>query len=110
MQLLFSYGTLQMEKVQEDTFGRLLQGSSDTLSGYKLEYVTITDAGVLRKSGIAQHPILFATGDPGDTVDGSVFELTDEELAQADAYEVDDYRRISVLLNSGTKAWVYVKK
>lgn len=110
MQLLFSYGTLQIEKVQEDTFGRLLQGISDTLSGYKLEYITITDAAVLGRSNTAQHPILVETGNTVDTIAGMVFEVTEAELAQADDYEVDDYKRISVLLNSGTKAWVYVKK
>lgn len=34
MEKLFSYGTLQLEQVQLDTFGRLLEGQADTLQGY----------------------------------------------------------------------------
>ena len=33
---LFSYGTLQKEKVQIDLFGRILAGSADILRGYKI--------------------------------------------------------------------------
>ena len=38
-----------------------------------------------------------------------VFEITEAELAGADAYEVSDYKRILVRLKSGVEAWVYVK-
>jgi hypothetical protein len=37
-----------------------------------------------------------------------VFALSEIELAPADQYEVDDYRRISVPLRSGATAWAYV--
>jgi len=38
-----------------------------------------------------------------------VFEITPEELAQADLYEVDDYKRVKCRLKSGIDAWVYVQ-
>ena len=38
--------------------------------------------------------------------DGMVFAISEAELAAADGYEVDDYRRISVPLRSGATAWV----
>lgn len=41
-------------------------------------------------------------------VAGIVFEVTDEELAQSDAYEPAGYTRISTVLASGRVAWVYV--
>ncbi len=104
---LFSYGTLQLEKVQLESFGRLLEGSKDVLSGYKTEQVEITDPIVLAKSEQKYHPIL-VKGKSLDTVIGTVFKISEEELAQADVYEVDDYKRISVELNSGIKAYVYV--
>ena len=47
---LFSYGTLQLERVQLETFGRLLHGSKDVLPGFKMESVEITDAEVLAKA------------------------------------------------------------
>ena len=37
-----------------------------------------------------------------------VFEITDAELAHADAYEVAAYVRVKAPLASGLEAWVYV--
>jgi hypothetical protein len=42
-------------------------------------------------------------------VPGTVFEITDSELAMADKYEVKAYRRVSARLASGRDAWVYVE-
>jgi hypothetical protein len=36
MPLLFSYGTLQEQAVQQSTFGRLLKGQEDELPGFEL--------------------------------------------------------------------------
>lgn len=105
---LFSYGTLQQENVQQDTFGRLLAGHQTILAGYKLSWVEITDEKVLASSGVNQHPIISFTGDTNDAIEGTVFKITADELKQADEYEVDDYKRISVKLQSGENAWVYI--
>lgn len=107
---LFSYGTLQQENVQLATFGRLLSGAPDALVGFKQELVEITDSDVLAKSGERFHPIVVRSGDEDDRVAGTVFEITPEELAAADAYEVSDYERVSAQLASGLTAWVYVKR
>ncbi len=107
--LLFSYGTLQMESVQLSSFGRVLAGSRDAMPGFKKSLVEITDPDVLATSGERFHPIVVPTDDPGEKVDGMVFEITTAELAAADRYEVSDYKRVEVVLCSGLKAWVYVK-
>jgi Gamma-glutamyl cyclotransferase, AIG2-like len=107
-QLLFSYGTLRQRDVQLATFGRELEGYVDAIIGYDLDYVTITDPHVIATSGSDRHPILRPTDRAGAHVDGTVFTISDAELAAADDYEVDDYRRISVPLRSGPRAWVYV--
>ena len=107
-ELLFSYGTLQQPEVQRATFGRDVPGHRDAIVGYDLDYVTITDPHVLATSGSDRHPILRPTDRADAHVDGMVFALSDAELAAADAYEVDDYRRIAVPLRSGATAWVYV--
>lgn len=107
MPRLFSYGTLQQEGVQLANFGRKLSGSKDVLQGYVVGEIEITDERVLRESGQAMHPILRFTGNQSDEVEGTVFEITDAELAQADDYEVDDYIRVSAKLKSGTDAWIY---
>jgi gamma-glutamylcyclotransferase (GGCT)/AIG2-like uncharacterized protein YtfP len=105
---LFSYGTLRQEAVQLATFGRRLGGTDDILPGHALSMVEITDPDVIAKSGSNSHPILRRGADPADEVPGMVFELTDDELAAADRYEVSDYRRVAVRLKSGLEAWVYV--
>lgn len=107
---LFSYGTLQKETVQLETFGRLLKGHKDILLGYKLTSIEITDPEVLRKSKQKFHPILEFTGDNAHQVDGVLLEVTNEEILNADKYEVDDYKRILVDLKSGKQGYVYVKK
>lgn len=107
-ELLFSYGTLQQPEVQLATFGRELTGHRDAIVGYDLDYVTITDLHVVATSGSDRHPILRLTGRADANVDGMVFAISEAELAAADEYEVDDYRRISVPLRSGATAWVYV--
>ncbi len=106
---LFSYGTLQLENVQRETFGRLLKGAPDALVGFKQEFVEITDPDVLAKSGERFHPIVLRSGDSADRVPGTVFEITPAELAAADEYEVSDYERVEAQLASGSTAWVYVK-
>lgn len=105
---LFSYGTLQYESVQLANFGRKLVGVPDTLLGFKLSMLRISDAQVIATSGEAEHPVVIYTGDKADRVDGVVFEVSGDELQEADAYEDGDYKRIGIQLASGTLAWVYV--
>ncbi|MFG1997475.1 gamma-glutamylcyclotransferase family protein [Actinoplanes sp. NPDC048988] len=108
MPLLFSYGTLRDPAVQRSTFGRELNGRGARVTGFRLESVEITDPHVLKVSGETHHPILVATGDPADGVDGAVFEVTEAELQRSDDYEVDDYQRVAAPLATGESAWVYV--
>jgi gamma-glutamylcyclotransferase (GGCT)/AIG2-like uncharacterized protein YtfP len=106
--LLFSYGTLRQKDVQLATFGRELAGTPDTLPGFSISMVAITDPEVVATSGKSEHPIVRRTGNPSDRISGTVFEITPEELAHADRYEVDDYKRVEVELGSGKRAFVYV--
>lgn len=105
---LFAYGTLQQREVQLANYGRPLDGIPDTLGGYRLEPLTITDPEVVRLSGKSVHQIARHSGHPADRIQGMVFELTEAELAATDAYEVDVYGRVEVTLESGTPAFVYV--
>ncbi|PZX93129.1 gamma-glutamylcyclotransferase [Flavobacterium aquariorum] len=110
MPLLFSYGTLQKEQVQIETFGRLLKGEKDSLMGYELKMMEITDPEVLRKSRQKFHPIIEFSGNKNNEVEGMLFEVTDEEITNADDYEVDDYKRIETSFKSGKVGFIYVKK
>ena len=108
MPLLFSYGTLQQENVQLANFGRVLEGRPDELVGYARELIRIDNPDVTAKSGRSHHPIVVHTGWGEDRVKGTVYEITDDDLDSADAYEVDAYRRVLAPLASGLRAWVYV--
>ena len=100
MPLLFSYGTLQQEDVQLSTFGRRLRGNHDVLPGYERSSITIDGASYFTLSP-----------NVNDRVAGVVLEVTDAELAKADEYEGDFYyARVLVTLESGKKAWVYVRR
>ncbi len=108
MQKLFSYGTLQYESVQLETFGRRLEGHADILTGYRLDTLEIKDPKVIALSGETVHKVLRYTGNVEDQVPGKVFTLTQEEIDLSDEYEVDDYKRVLATLQSGMDAWVYV--
>lgn len=99
MPLVFSYGSLQDERVQIATFGRRLWGEADSLPGHARRAVPVADA---------RREIATVVLDEGD-VAGLRVELDEAELARADRYEArDGYRRIAVTLASGRRAWVYV--
>lgn len=107
--LLFSYGTLQIPRVQKANFGRFLNGKNAEVYCFKLYYLTIVDTEVLAISEQESHPIAVYTNDPNDCIRGMVFEITEEELMQADLYEVKAYKRVEVLLNTKERAWMYIK-
>lgn len=109
-QNLFAYGTLQSEVIQLATFGRRLEGTEDALVGYRLEIIRIEDEEFVAASGTADHRNLEFTGDPADSVAGTVFKVSQSELEQSDAYEPEGYKRMLVQLRSGMKAWVYLQQ
>ena len=109
MPFVFSYGTLQQETVQLSTFGRLLQGQKDELPGFEQSSVSIEDPQVVATTGRTHHANATFNGRNDSRVSGTVFEITDAELAAADQYEqLAAYKRIAAMLASGKQAWVYV--
>lgn len=104
---IFSYGTLRQSNVQLALYGREVQTVPDSLPGWRLEWIQITDPAVIEASGSETHPIL-RKGKPTDGVSGAYLELNDTELAATDKYEVSDYVRREVKLQSGVTAFAYV--
>jgi len=99
---LFSYGTLQYKDLQIATFGHELRGREDSLPGYAR---TITETG-----GVLYFNVKPGSS-PEDSVSGTVFEITEQELTAADGYEKErEYRRMLVTLRSGVQAWVYYRE
>lgn len=109
MPLLFSYGTLQRDDIQLATFGRRLNGQPDELVGYAPSLVKIDDAGMAARLGKSHHANVTETANRESRAPGTVFEVTDAELASCDGYEAPfDYVRVVARLASGQEAWVYV--
>jgi gamma-glutamylcyclotransferase (GGCT)/AIG2-like uncharacterized protein YtfP len=104
---VFSYGTLRQENVQIALYGRKVETTDDSLPGWRLDWIQVTDPEVIAASGSDSHPIL-RRGEQTDSVAGAYLELSDEELTATDQYEVDDYTRLLVTLASGVQAFVYV--
>jgi hypothetical protein len=107
MPLLFSYGTLQEPAVQRSTFGRLLQGEPDHLVGFEQSVLEVEDPEFAASSGKAYHAVVRFNGRADSLVSGTLFQLTESELASADAYEPVEYKRVLGTLASGKRAWVY---
>lgn len=107
MPLLFSYGTLQQPAVQMATFGRLLEGQPDELIGFEQSLLRVDDPRFTATSARTHYPIVKFDGNRESRVTGTVFELSERELANADQYEPAGYQRVSAMLASGRQAWVY---
>jgi gamma-glutamylcyclotransferase (GGCT)/AIG2-like uncharacterized protein YtfP len=105
---IFSYGTLQQERTQVALFGRVLPGAGDTLTGYKIATIEITDKAFLSKGEDKYQRTLVPSDDKNDTIKGTVLEVSGEELLVADTYEPVNYKRIKVKLASGKEAWIYI--
>jgi len=106
--LIFSYGTLQMEKVQHALFGRTIAMRDDVLLGWRSVALPIQDPDALDYSGLSVHQALVAA-EPDAAIPGKTLEIEESDWPALDAYEGDLYTRIQVTLASGNAAWVYVK-
>lgn len=104
MENLFSYGTLQQENIQLESFDRVLDGTLDVLQGYQPEELEITDEFVLETSQKKSHPIIFSSNSLQDEINGTIFKITSSELLHA------DYKRAEVTLKSGIRCWAYIGK
>jgi Gamma-glutamyl cyclotransferase, AIG2-like len=105
---LFSYGTLQEEEVQFALFGRSLTGFSDMLIGYEISPIEITDEAFLSRGEETEQLTLVPSRDKQGKIEGTVFEVSEDELFLAEKYEPHNYKRIKVRLESGKQAWVYL--
>jgi gamma-glutamylcyclotransferase (GGCT)/AIG2-like uncharacterized protein YtfP len=98
MENLFAYGTLMLSNIQQELFGRELEGESDILNNYIKNEITIDNE-------------VYSCVDEsaGNNTHGVLYQVTPEELGQADKYEGIEYKRIKIVLARGLEAWVYVR-
>ena len=104
MENLFAYGTLKDKRIQETIFGKILNGTPDSVSGYTTKEIKIEE-----EFGVTPYPIIVASENPEDVVSGILFQLTEFQLEQADIYEGMHYKRIKLELESGEIAWTYLR-
>ena len=102
MEKLFAYASLKNEDHQKDLFGRILEGTPETLVGYILKEIQIEE-----EFGLVYYPIINETNKQEDTISGMLYEVTKQELSQVDRYEGLHYKRVEVQLQSNQKAWAY---
>jgi gamma-glutamylcyclotransferase (GGCT)/AIG2-like uncharacterized protein YtfP len=94
---LFVYGTLLDPEIQLSVFGRVIEGRSDQLIGYK----------VVKKTFLSgKYPAVVSNR--SSITEGKVLTVTEDELNSADRYEGDEYTRGEVQLESGCLAWIYI--
>lgn len=95
--LLFAYGTLREEKIRFAITGKKSFTLTDRIVGFELSEV---------REGEISYPALV----PGEnTIEGLVFEVTDEDLVHLDAYEGPEYKRLRLVSQTGLLVWVYLK-
>jgi len=105
--LLFVYGTLQDESVQQRLFARAPIQRADAIAGHRRRAIPVPDASVAARIGSPHYVDLEPHAH--ERVEGRVLELDGRELALLDAYErADRYVRVAVTLASGVRAWAYV--
>ncbi len=97
MPAVFAYGTLRDPEVQRQLLGREVPAEPDRLFGHRTGTIII---------GGETYPL--AVPDPGSTINGSVLDVTPEELRKMDEYETSAYERRELPLESGRRAWVYL--
>ena len=90
-----------------DLFGRKLTGEIDRLEGYKIKPVIISDLAFLERGEDQNQKIAIHTNNPADKIEGTAFEVSEDELMLSDQYEPVDYKRVMVKLKSGRSAWIY---
>ncbi len=104
MEQIFSYGTLQSKEIQMQVFNKLLTGTPDQLTGYKLK-----DLQIEEEFGIEDYFVATPSENPSDAVDGIVYSISSADLAKADQFESNAYKRVQITLKSGTAAWIYIE-
>ena len=78
------------------------------MRGFQLVSLDIEDETVIAISGNTRHTMATFTGRDDDVVSGTVLAVTPDDIRHADTYEVAAVKRVAVVLQSGTHAWVYV--
>ncbi|MEO7975853.1 gamma-glutamylcyclotransferase family protein [Flavobacterium sp.] len=104
MEQIFSYGTLRSKEIQMQVFNKILTGTPDQLTGYKIK-----DLQIEEEFGMEDYFVATPSENSLDAIDGIVYSITSADLAKADLFESNAYKRSQVTLKSGITAWIYLE-
>lgn len=104
MEQLFSYGTLQSKEIQMQVFNKILTGTPDQLTGYKLK-----DLKIEEEFGMTDYFVAMPSENMSDFIKGIVYTISTKDLAKADLFESNAYKRVQIKLKSGVIAWIYIE-
>ena len=104
MEQIFSYGTLRSKEIQMKVLNKILTGTPDQIIGYKIK-----DLQIEEEFGMEDYFVATPSENPSDTIDGIVFNVTNADLAKADLFESNAYKRTLITLKSGITAWIYLE-
>lgn len=104
MEQLFSYGTLQSKEIQMQVFNKILPGTPDQLTGYKLK-----DLKIEEEFGMTDYFVAMPSENTSDFIKGIVYTISTKDLAKADLFESNAYKRVQIKLKSGVTAWIYIE-
>jgi gamma-glutamylcyclotransferase (GGCT)/AIG2-like uncharacterized protein YtfP len=97
---VFAYGTLRNAKVRKQILGCDPPSFPSTLSGFRLEKLTL-DREV--------YPVAVEDSSSSAIIAGDYFEVDEKDLILLDVYESEMYWRKIITLDNGINAWVYCK-
>jgi gamma-glutamylcyclotransferase (GGCT)/AIG2-like uncharacterized protein YtfP len=99
LQKIFAYGTLQDISIQHGVVGkRLPLVGRDRLPGFRHKYDPYP-VGI---------PMIVQSGNQEDSIVGTVYECTEDDISNMDRYEGSAYHRIKTTTEGGREVWVYV--
>jgi gamma-glutamylcyclotransferase (GGCT)/AIG2-like uncharacterized protein YtfP len=97
MESLFVYGTLKNSSLRKRLIGRYIDSVKDKLYGYRRMYTSI--GGKKYPFIVKHHGVVF----------GELLKITKKELKLLDEYETSFYIRKKITLDSGIRAWTYLR-
>lgn len=105
---VFSYGALARPEFQYSLFGELVAIAPARVRGFQLQQVPIPAEELLPTDRQPFRSVAVPAADQNSVVDGFVVRLSSAQIESADEFEAPEYERDVVVLEDGTRAWMYL--
>lgn len=105
---VFSYGALARPEFQRSLFNELVAVEPARVRGFRLERVPIPAEELLPTDREPFRSVAVPAVDQDSAVDGFVVRLSPTQIKLADEFEAPEYQRGVVVLEDGSRAWMYL--